>query len=1205
MNTYINRFLILISALGLASSSAFAEEQPETKEIKSFEELGYTPPFRIVAFTDDPNYDDCNGVDAIRGACLERVHFSEALPPWSLADRFDRLSRTDQNLLRFVYPGVQYQWMETSELDRRVVRKREMLQREQYAKLYAQLWDDIVYRWKMDDDASVSLLKEEGFRTVPTPRFTWDVLRFQKNNSIASPEFQAWMNERNWIPFVPRLRDRKDIPNGFMSNVSAMFGRARYALPKNYFVDPKDIILLKGRFAVNLGVDGKAHPYELMDANPISSGPFFEQIYPYATVYAGDNSKKIPLRKFRMTDFLEVGTNESNKPIKITALDQIRSQASIEFMEFYRLVATQVMQFSMQDYTTNHMRILGTLNNMRIPPGRLDGAAGIAEFLNASSIGETDTTEAQEKEINTAQYSIPEGFAINYNRLPTLVTLDWIERLNDIIKPTATMRMNLTNQAGLVFGRNLLRTTTPTLIKGFTDKDILAWCKQNIRAGGEVKILQTRLRNMVLRKLMEALPAEKKDEEETWLLLDNIAFEIAEDMNSDIGSFITPQAFADLTAAKWEEVLGLHGYSSSKIEQGLGAIDPTSVCTTKERRAALEEPAVGAVYVDFLFEGRDEIYEQGVKVGTVYNDELLWEARTDLPFLYLDNPINSTPELERLVALPDRIDPDTKEKQKVAIYRARWKVWSGWHLLWGTEIFKGSERLTLRTAALCSNMTMTSPSLVPTLVRGGLLVDNFMPTTPVSFADIDEKRRLDPDSLPDLYTLASKKREKRQPVNLGAVAGKVIDITDEALQVSEVISNRTETGVTKGDLIDIADSPLTERGLDLQIDKKSRTMTPTRIEMEETVSYIQGFVRDPLEALSADLGGLMMVVFDSSQPRNLTFFDDVVSFTPYRKTKSMVGWGKQLETSAWSLYFDKDPEAKKAMQVYPNYRPSEDYTAGALIPTWHRRSTSNVGFSLDLGFFPYRKSVYSCNTSVQGQSLSTVEECPRDEDGFLVNSATYTEGFTVGFASYATQWIRDSPRLAFETGFAINLDILHGGNSWFYYQPYPDASTLGSLIRDEENTSEVLAPTPNYSVAFRPMTGLIFGVRQALAPYPLRRRFLPMLPWGADDAGGRSSLHRDEWGLRGGVLVGPGFNGLEATMSGEVWFSRSLRDDLSAWSNFTTYHPIWNSGVFMRYQYSTIMLESEKTARLLDLENTHTLIFGWRGQFRFPEVRPR
>ncbi|MAA77914.1 MAG: hypothetical protein CL916_01540 [Deltaproteobacteria bacterium] len=1187
-----------------AINYALAEEEG-SKEMKSFEELGYTTPFRVVAFQDDPNYGDCNGVDAIRGGCLERVSFVDAVPSWVLADRFDQLPRKEQNILKFVYPGYQFDWIEKSKREKNKIRHRDMLQREQYAKLYAQMWDDLVYRWKVEGDAAIAKFKEEGFRTVVTPRVAWDVLKFQKNNRISSPELSSWMNERSWIPFSPRLRDQKDIPKGFLSDVSALFDQVSYALPKNYFVDPKKVVLLKGRFAINLGVNGKSHPYELMDANPVSSGPFFEQLYPYRTVYESSNERNIPLRKFRVTDFADIGTNTTTNPINIASLEDIQNQASIEFMEFYRLVATKVMQFSMQDYTINHMRILGTLNNMRIPPGRLEGARGALKIKNAAGIGETDTTESQEKEINPTQYSIPEGFAINYNRLPTLVTLDWIERLNGIVKVSSTMRMKLTDQAAAVFGNTLLKSDRPKLIKGFRDQDILEWCEENIMPGREIKILQGRLRNMVLRRLMETLASEKRDEEETWLLLDHVAFEIAQNMNNDVGALIAPQDFADLTASKWETVLGLHGYSSSLIEQGLGAIDPTSVCTTKARREALGEPAVGAVYVDFLFEGRDEIFERGEKVESVLNDDLLWDARAQLPFLYLDNPINSSPDIERLIALPDRINAETKQREQVAIYRARWKIWSGWHLLWGTEVYKGAERLTLRTGAFCSNMTMTSPDLVPTLVRGGLLIDNFMPTTPVSFADIEEKRRTDPDSLPDLYTLAAEKQKNKRPVNVGQVVGQVLDVAGDALDVAVVVQDKGTTGLTEQDVVDIANSPLTERGLDLQIDRKIRSVSPTRIGIDETVVYIQDFVRTPLEDLSAKTGGLMMVVMDSTQPRPISFFDDVVSFTPYRKTKNMVSWGKQLETSLWSLYFDKDPSSNKAQQVFPYYRPSEDYSTGALIPTWHRRSSTDVGFSVDVGFFPYRRSNYSCNTGVQSQSLSSVEQCPRDANGYLVDSATYTEGFSFGFASYATQWLRDSPRLAFETGFAVNIDILHGGNSWFYYQPYPDSSTLGALLRNEDNEALSVAPTPNYAVAFRPMTGIIFGMRHALAPYPLRRRILPFLPWGANDAGGKSTLHRDEWGVRGGLMVGPGYNGLEATMSGELWFGRSLRSDLSAWSNFTAYHPIWNSGMFMRYQYSTIMLESQATERLLDLENTHTVILGWRGQFRFPELRPR
>ena len=61
----------------------------------------------------------------------------------------------------------------------------------------------------------------------------------------------------------------------------------------------------------------------------------------------------------------------------------------------------------------------------------------------------------------------------------------------------------------------------------------------------------------------------------------------------------------------------------------------------------------------------------------------------------------------------------------------------------------------------------------------------------------------------------------------------------------------------------------------------------------------------------------------------------------------------------------------------------------------------------------------------------------------------------------------------------------------------------------------------------------------------------------------------------------------------------------SSWSNFTAYHPIWNSGVYLRYQYGMLMMSSDKTSRLYDLDNSHTLSVGWKGQFRFPEERPR
>jgi len=529
MRVYSQHILFSFLLWGGVSSLAVAEEQPKTKEIKTFEELGYTPPFRVVAFTDDPTYGDCNGVDAIKGECLERVFFEEAIPQWSLAERFDSLSRAEKNILRYAYPGLQFQWLETDELERNKIRARTKLRREQYAKLYAQLWDDLVYRWKLEDDPGIGVLKKEGFRTMPTPRITWDALVFNGNNKIAAPELSAWINERNWIQFLPTLKDKKDIPKNFLKDTLSIFPQARYALPDNYLVDPKQTVILKGRFAVRLGVNGKKHDFELMDANPVSSGPFFEQMYPYRTVYAGEDERKIPLRNFQSSDFDDV--TDSKYVIPVASLDTMRMKASVQFMEFYRLIATQVMQFSMEDYTLNHMRILGTLNNMRVPPDLLKGAAGGADFLNASAIGQTDTTEAQESQIDSSQYSIPAGFAINYNRLPLIVTLDWTKRLNDLVDVTPMMRMTLTKQAEAVFGNTLLKSAKATVIEGLTDEDINNWVVMNIHPGREKKILLSRMRNMALRKLMEGLDKEKRDQEETWLLRDHVGYETADNMN--------------------------------------------------------------------------------------------------------------------------------------------------------------------------------------------------------------------------------------------------------------------------------------------------------------------------------------------------------------------------------------------------------------------------------------------------------------------------------------------------------------------------------------------------------------------------------------------------------------------------------------------------------------------------------------------------
>ena len=110
-------------------------------------------------------------------------------------------------------------------------------------------------------------------------------------------------------------------------------------------------------------------------------------------------------------------------------------------------------------------------------------------------------------------------------------------------------------------------------------------------------------------------------------------------------------------------------------------------------------------------------------------------------------------------------------------------------------------------------------------------------------------------------------------------------------------------------------------------------------------------------------------------------------------------------------------------------------------------------------------------------------------------------------------------------------------------------------------------------------------------------------PWGADNLSGISKLHRQEWGMRGGFLIGPGYGGLEYTLVGDLFFSQSLRSNNSDWANFTPYHPIWLGGPYVRYQYGNLLGEPEEQ-RLLELYGSHTIIVGWRTHYRTREERP-
>jgi len=225
-----------------------------------------------------------------------------------------------------------------------------------------------------------------------------------------------------------------------------VYRHVRYAAPPEHPIDPPTITLLKGRFATRLGVDGRRHDYDLMDADPVSSGPFFEQLYPYTNIYAGVRAEErdqiIPLARF---DLPEANLRPAPKAGGYALAETIR-EASAEFERFHRILGAQIIQFAMEDFTNNHIRILAALTLMRSPPHGRTEIRRLSRDLNAATRGETDTAALIAEELQRPEVSPYAGFRLRYETLSEPMLNRWLHRLIAARAPEAGFYRRL-NQA--------------------------------------------------------------------------------------------------------------------------------------------------------------------------------------------------------------------------------------------------------------------------------------------------------------------------------------------------------------------------------------------------------------------------------------------------------------------------------------------------------------------------------------------------------------------------------------------------------------------------------------------------------------------------------------------------------------------------------------------------------------------------------------
>ena len=1170
---------LFISSL-LISSTSWAQENLDQEEVvKSFEELGFVPPFRVTIFRDRADSGDCDPVAARFGKCIELVDFYEPVPIWFWGDEYALLTEAEKEekgtqiekkMVLYQYPNFQ-EWISiTDEKEQKKYRRVDKATQRLVAELYAETWENIIFQWKESDDAAALSMQKSGFKVTPNPEQGWNYQLYPERGAIGRPNPEFYLAASDWYQ-APL--GKKDPELASLQYKAAFFPRVKQAFPKDYIADAIPSVLLSGRFAERLGWRGKVYDFNLMDADPDISGPFFEQIYPYETIYRTEDAEAfIPLTDFRYPSskgklsLSESKTNEFlNGFILVDDIQNAESEASDQFDKFYHLITSQILQFAMQDYTDNHMRIMGAMTLMRSPPSSLEQATGISRDLNASAQGQTDPKEALEKRVDSEVYSVPGGFKLNYGKIPEILIIQWLDQLSRTFPPSSEFYFNLTIQAESAF-HQLLKHSRATQLTGVSQEAFEKWIVDNTKPGVDGNVILKPLRQMALQELMASLPQVTRDKEETWLLLDHVNYAVISQLDNTVGIRISPADITGLVSGQWEGVLSDHYYQTKKIEQGLGAIDPTAVCTTKDRRAALAEPVVGAVYFDQIFAGEDSKLKPSIT-----GEELLWAAREDLPVFMLDNPSVSRPSVERLVALPDG----------QAMYRARWTVWSGWHLFWGVEEIEGKHRLTLKTAALCDNMVLAPPDLVATVVRAGLLEDNFYPTTPPKYGD-------------DSPAAPKKKRRKRdtrdaKPMDLKTGVTKTVATVKNA----DTKVDRIEATIEDPSAVNVNNASKADLSVMQRASREPEK--PVAIDVRESVDYIKGIVQEPLRDISKTEKGLLVLVQDIDRPTKLSPLHDTIAHTPYSRAQEMANF-QHIKGAAWSLYFPMLLE-EEVLRASPNYTPRANYQANAVVPSFKRNTTTDTSFVGDIGIFPIRTTYYSCDPTINDSARYSTEACNPDKTYDFV-----TDGLFIGGSSYIVKWFRDDPHIAYELGLSMQLDILHAGKSWFHSESLSDISTLEE--RFNGNLGEDPTLYPDYSWALRPQTGASFGFRHLIDPGPLSRLFRVSPTWGAPNESGSTSLGRAQWGMRGAFLVGPSFNGLEGSLVAETWATGLFRSKSSDWAYFSPYHPILHGGPFVQYKRGGVLLPSEE-AQMFNMMYSETWVVGWRTQFRTREDRPK
>ncbi|HMV65559.1 MAG TPA: hypothetical protein PKA64_01820 [Myxococcota bacterium] len=1207
------RVVVGAAWVGVLAAWSGAAHAQEGDEASSPVEASETPNVVILGFV-DTSLNDCDPKVARYGRCVEDVRFMDMRPAWDPELEPNELQRAE--------------WENTS-------------------RLYAQMWEDISYRFTIDSDPITEALRTKGVVRLPAAKQQWEASTRDPSDPdrsiYALPRSSSWLGVTSWVDPRAWMDPNSLQATDLLVPGDSFFPMVRFRKAAGLMAS-RPMILLRGRFAERMAADGKRHPYDIMDADPEASAPLFEQMYPYARAFSDEEGggrfgeeerSQIPLDIFRVDDSLKkrpahpddlVQARANAFPTSLVdgdgmdAYTHMQVFAKDQFDRFYDLIGTQILRFAREEYTPTHIRVLTALMAIESPPASLtDGFVAVDDVV-AASRGQMDTVDPSITGFRGFTSS-RDGFAINSVALPEelverhLADMDeWqhpsdefldllfvalVEELRDHLRNDIINTYDANPERRSQKARHLDRTSmlpwvrsnmSQWRIRSTDTRTITAWVTQN-SFEGHSPIVSRFFKRVALDLALSRLEPIKREELETRILLDHLNYDVKRTFGGPQAPAATPGAVEGRSTDAWLGVLGSHGMYPASMPDRQGVVNPLAICTLADRLDALDEPAFKRIMVD-------ELVVAPAALATV--DELLWSVREELPFIMLDDPKKNAPSITRLVSLPgDR-----------AVYRIRWEVWAGWHLLWSVEPLGTSKtaprRMALRTAAFCEDTVLSGPNLVPSLLRAAMLDGEFRPPVPVLDVGKTQKPR-------------KKKSNDQLKVD---VDNTIEDVGDDKAAVE------TALDAAKGDAEAIVETTRAVIGGLSYVPPSSKKLRGVNTEpvKAEAVLYVRDLFQRPLREL-ASKGPLLVMVFDHGQAGERQHIWDYKPRTPYAQaqTKFMVEdeaiptrkdrlrW---VRTAAWSTSILPPEAPNPSINVSPAYLPTELLGTKELKQQWTRRKTSEWHFGGGAGFMPYHYARYGCADTASDEIRrwgASVADC--SAPALLgSNAGSYVatpivaerEGIELDLFGLNSQWIIADQRIGIEFGPAVKLDIFPEGRSLFYDG---DRNPYGiTYLQDDDVTGatagdDISKPT-SYGLNLRFAGGIMAGVRLAPDPLHLWRSSSRRYPWGAPLPDGSSSLGRMQYGFLGGLMLGGTFDGLELLTSAEAWVAWSARSRLGPQASFTPYHPTIFVGPFIRGQVGVPL--SRNPSRYYWLDYDASIVLGVRAQFRLaqqPEIK--